>query len=195
MPYSATSPSRKSRSHCVQSSALARSRRAAARTLTGSRPSASISLYDAIAPAAVCERLAHDLLGMCQRFVLWFTRLSGVICDVRKVQRKNGAYAGQEEVRRRRKESPGRVRIQDEFQPRLPVNMRGMALRVPSNRDVSASARIQEAPARVRTGALAAPGLLFPLGGKPSRSLTRASDLTLAAPQTRSKLPNEKPGA
>jgi hypothetical protein len=86
------------------------------------------------------------------------------------------------------KRSPGRVRIQDEFQPRLPVNMRGMALRVPSNRDVSASARIQEAPARVRTGALAAPGLLFPLGGKPSRSLTRASDLTLAAPQTRSKL-------
>src|SRR6476661_39566 len=76
------------------------------RTLTGSRPSASISLYDAIAPAAVCERLAHDLLGMCQRFVLWFTRLSGVICDVRKVQRKNGAYAGQEEVRRRRKEKP-----------------------------------------------------------------------------------------
>jgi hypothetical protein len=43
---------------------------------------------------------------MCQRFVLWFTRLSGVICDVRKVQRKNGAYAGQEEVRRRRKEKP-----------------------------------------------------------------------------------------
>src|SRR6185503_1967564 len=50
------------------------------------------------------------------------------------------------------KRSPGRVRIQDEFQPRLPVNMRGMALRVPSNRDVSASARIQEAPAVCEPG-------------------------------------------
>jgi len=46
----------------------------------------------------------------------------------------------------------------------------------------------REAPDRARTGTLAALGLLLLSGGKPNRSLTRESLLTLDARQTHSRI-------